>query len=331
MLENFFINRFNKKYAGKELFFCEKIYSEISFLPYSVQKCCHCTRMPYSPPFLFKYIIKKFNFFNYLKEIDTIMESNQTEKAACKNCTFLKKQIVPQLNRKETISFFTINHFTKCNSNCIYCSIGNKTEDPQYKLLPIIKQMINDKMINEDCLFNWGGGEPTLCSEFDEIAKFLGKKKYKQAINSSGIIFSQTILDGLKNNTMSIQISPDAGTEETYQKIKKQNNFDKVWKNIKKYSEYNDALYVKYIFFSFNSNENDVRKFIKKCVENNVKNIVIDCESNSAHNERSPFGKITEETIKLAILMKKLAIENNLNYQISYLWKDEHRLYIANN
>lgn len=43
------------------------------------------------------------------------------------------------------------------------------------------------------------------------------------------------------------------------------------------------------------------------------KNIAIDCETNSANNPRSPFGKINEEIIQLAILMKKLAIQNNIN------------------
>ena len=43
------------------------------------------------------------------------------------------------------------------------------------------------------------------------------------------------------------------------------------------------------------------------------KNIAIDYETNSANNPRSPFGKINEEIIQLAILMKKLAIQNNIN------------------
>lgn len=324
------IKNFNNKYAGKELMFCEKIYEDISFLPFSIHKCCHCTRMPYSPPLLFPRIIKKFSFKNYINTIDRIMATNQSKAQTCQGCRFLKRQIVPKLETKNIFKFFTINHFTKCNSNCVYCAIGRKTLDINYKLLPILKDMVKQKLIDKSCLFNWGGGEPTICSEFEEIASFLHKNGFRQAINSSGIEFSQTILNGLKDGSMSIQISPDSGTEETYSKIKRQNNFHKVWENIKKYAQHPDMLFVKYIFFSLSANENDVRKFIEKCIECNVKNIVIDCESNSVSNPNCIFGKITPEIVELAILMKKLAIENNIKYEISYQWNEENKKIIEN-
>ena len=325
MFKRFLIHQFNKKYAQKELLFCERLYEDIAFMPFNVNKCCHCTRMPYSPPQLFQRISKEFSFFEYLNKINVIMDLNQKAGIYCRGCKFFKKQIVPKLPVEKQIKFFTINHFTKCNSNCVYCAIGRKTEDIKYKLLPIIKKMVKEKMIHPECLFNWGGGEPTICSEFEEIAAFLHKNNLRQAINSSGIEFSQTILNGLKDGSMSIQISPDAGTEETYEKIKRQNNFNKVWENIKKYAQYPNMLFVKYIFFSLSANENDVRKFIEKCIDCGVKNIVIDCESNSVSNPRSKFGRITPEIVELAILMKKLAVENNIKYEISYQWSEENK------
>lgn len=328
MFRKILIDRLNKKYAGKELMFCNRIYNDILFWPFSIHICCHSTKMPYFPPLLYKTLIKNFKFNEYIKNIDNIMQQNQKENAVCKGCKFFEKQIVPNFPKEKNITFFTINHFTKCNSNCIYCGIRRKTEDIKYNLLPIIKQMVKNKIINDSCLFNWGGGEPTICSEFEEIANFLHKNKLRQAINSSGIEFSNTILEGLKDGLMSIQISPDAGTEETYKRIKRQNNFNKVWENIEKYAQFPDMLFVKYIFFSWNANENDVKLFIQKCINAKVKNIVIDCESNSVNNPRSPFGKINNEIVQLAILMKKLAIQNNINYQISYQWREEDKIRI---
>ncbi len=338
MLKKFFINRLNKKYAGKELMFCSRIYEDISFLPFSVHKCCHCNKMPYSPPLIYPAeqkrfepkrhlkLINKFSSLDYIKNVDKLMKLNQTENSPCKGCTFLQKQIVPKMPYENNITFFTINHFTKCNSNCVYCGIGRKTEDIKFRLLPIIERFIKDKMVSSSCLINWGGGEPTICSEFEDIAAYFHKHNIRQAINSSGIEFSQTILEGLKDGSMSIQISPDSGTEETYKKIKRQNNFNKVWENIKKYAQYPDMLFVKYIFFSWSANEDDVRQFIQKCIDSGVKNIVIDCESNSAaNNPRCIFGKITDEILNLAVLMKHLAIENNINYQISYQWREENK------
>ena len=330
MFKKLLTNNFNKKYAGKELFFCPRIFEDIIFYPNIVLKCCHHQIINKYPPIVSNEPNKKLSFYKYLKAIDKTMELNQTNTPECGNCRFLKKQIVPEFKHEKFLTFFTINHFTKCNSNCVYCGIGRKTEDIKYHLLPVIKQMVKDKMFDENCLINWGGGEPTMCSEFEEIASFFHKNNIRQAINSSGIIFSNTILEGLKDGSMSIQISPDAGTEETYKKIKRQNNFHKVWENIKQYAQYPDMLFVKYIFFSYSANEIDVREFIRKCKECGVKHIVIDCESRSATAQIKPFGEITDEIVNLAILMKKLAIENNIKYEISYQWKDEHHNTIEN-
>lgn len=330
MFRKFLVNQFNKKYAGKELFFCHRIYEDIIFYPNIALKCCHHQVINKCPPIVSTEPNKKITFLKYLKALEMIMDTNQTDKPECGTCRFLKKQIVPEFKHEKFLTFFTINHFTKCNSNCVYCGIRQKTQDIRYHLLPVIKQMVKDKMFNENCLINWGGGEPTMCSEFEEIAEFFHKNKIRQAVNSSGIIFSNTILEGLKDGSMSIQISPDSGTEETYKKIKRQNNFNKVWENIAKYAQYPDVLFVKYIFFSMSANETDVRKFIKKCIECGVKNIVIDCESTSVTSPVKPFGKITQEIVDLAILMKKLAIENGLKYEVSYQWKDEHKTMIEN-
>ena len=330
MFKEFLINNFNNKFAGKKLLFCHRIYEDIAFMPDSVLKCCHCTRMPYFPPELFQNNIKTFSFYSFIKNLERIMQSNQTENAVCNGCKFLKEQIVPELQSKEIIKFITINHFTKCNSNCVYCAIKNKTQDPKYMLLPIIKSLFNEEMINKECVINWGGGEPVICTEFEQLTEFFREKNIHQAINSSGVEFSQTILYGLKDCSMSIQISPDSGTYETYQKIKRQNNFDKVWENIKKYAQYPEMLFIKYIFFSLSANETDVREFINKCIDSNIKHIVIDCESNTANNPESVFGSVTEETVNLAVLMKKLAIENNISYEISYQWSEEYKKRIEN-
>ena len=60
MLRNIFTEQFNEKYAGKELMFCNKVYEDILFYPDRISKCCHCTRMPYSPPDFYTKPIKYF-------------------------------------------------------------------------------------------------------------------------------------------------------------------------------------------------------------------------------------------------------------------------------
>ena len=113
-------------------------------------------------------------------------------------------------------------------------------------------------------------------------------------------------------------------------KVKRQNNFDKVWENIEKYAEYPERLYVKYIIFGLNSDEAEIKEFIGKCVSAKVKNVVIDCEFNSIRGNLKPPFKITEKEINAAILMKKLCEENNFEIEISENWTPELQERIKN-
>lgn len=253
MFKKFLIDKINNDFSGRELMFCEKIYTDIMFMPENIRTCCFSTKMPYNPPVLFNNVGKNFSRTKYLINIYNLMKKNQGKKAPCEGCKFFKKQIVPWFHLDERITFLTLNHFTKCNSDCIYCIYGdivNKSTKRPYKMLPILKQMFEKNLISPNCLINWGGGEPTVYEEFPALVEFLRKKGIRQAVNSSGITFSPEVWDGLKDGSVSIQISPDSGSAENYFKIKRRYRFDDVWKNIEKYSAFPDMLFVKYIFFS---------------------------------------------------------------------------------
>lgn len=82
--KRFLLFQFNKKWAGKELYFCPSLFSEINFTYSMVRVCCLCTLEPYTPPIM--YVAKhhnydKFDLKEYLKQLDRIMTLNQTNKA----------------------------------------------------------------------------------------------------------------------------------------------------------------------------------------------------------------------------------------------------------
>lgn len=313
----------NYKWAGKDLNFCPRIYTNIYFETKCVRVCCHSTIVPYNPPILYIGNVANFSRIKYLITLINLMLKNTSKTPPCKDCNFFKKQFVPKFKLFNNFDFITLNQFKDCNSYCVYCGIEAKSRTEYTPIMNAIKKMEDLNLISEDVLFNWGGGEPTLCPEFNDIVDFLYKNNYRQAVNSSGIVFSDAILNGMKNNLISIQISPDAGTDVTYKKIKRQDNFLKVWENIKKYSEYPDSLFVKYIVFSMNSDSNEIEQFVEKCKSSNVKNIVVDCEFNSMHGNHTLFGKISDKEISAAKLLKKLAENQGMNVSISHQWRDE--------
>ena len=323
------IDRFNKKWAGKELYFCPSIYSELNLAYSRIRACCMCTMVPFTPPIFYMADDNNYDSLDlnqYFRQINRIMTWNQIkEKSVCSGCDFYKKMVVPPIEKEGNIKLLSINNFTICNSNCVYCNCIDKKLDNAYELLPIINRFLEYKLINKETMVNWGGGEPVICSEFDKCASFLIEKGIRQNINSSGIKFSDFILEGMKRNLITIQISPDAGTPETYSAIKRQNGFYKVWDTINKYAKYNDNLVVKYIIFSMNSNENDIREFMRRCIDANIKKIVIDAEHFSSHGDSSKFGPISEQEIKMAILLKHLAIENSIEYSLTHQWTKDKK------
>lgn len=323
------LNIINEKYAGKELMFCHYVYTSINFWPERVAFCCSNLADPYNPPIIYTDDLDEFSIEKYLKNIDRAMELNQTDKTVCLGCRLFQKQIVPELKLFNNIKNLTLNNFLTCNSNCIYCDFGPHSQSYFYSALPAIKQLIEEKLIAQDCCFSWGGGEPTIYKEFKEGCTYLIENNYNQLINSTGLKFSQEILNGLSRKTLSLKISPDSGTKETYLKVKGQNGFDRVWKNIKKYCQFPDNVCIKYIFLpnDLNATENEVREFINQCSEANVKNIEISIEWDLitdliAKNTNQDMILLQKE-VKLAGLMRRLARKKDMNVIISHFWGTE--------
>ena len=160
---------------------------------------------------------------------------------ACKDCIYLQEK---EWDEDNYINHFTLNHWTKCNCNCIYCyTKDNKKAFNSYKeypLYPIIKDMFKKEIIkktDESCII-FGGGEPTILKDFDKLIDLFLEKGCKNIrINSSGIKFSKSIAKGLKLGAISLVISTDAGCKETYEKIKEVKTYNKVWENIRKYAK----------------------------------------------------------------------------------------------
>ena len=96
-----------------------------------------------------------------------------------------------------------------------------------------------------------------------------------------------------------------------------------VWKNIKKYAKTNGELYIKYVIFSLNSNNEEITKFIENCLKCNVKNVIIDCECYSNSGKFEFPAIISTKEIKAAKYLKSLCTKNSLKYSFGNYWTDE--------
>ena len=188
----------------------------------------------------------------------------------CKGCVFLEEK---EWDEEDYINFLQFNYWVQCNSKCSYCyEVQNKKvfdKIKPYNTVPIIKEMIDKNILRTGGEVAFGGGEPTIAPEFEDLINLLTNSGFRNMrIHSSGIKFSPAIEDAIKKGVLNVVISIDSGCEKTYKKIKSVNCFKKVVENMKNYAAANKNNYglmtSKYIIIP---NVNDNRKEIDLWIE----------------------------------------------------------------
>lgn len=214
-------------------------------------------------------------YYSRLAEI--VEENNASVDSHCRKCEKCKLQT---FNYKK-LNWVTINTAWYCNSSCIYCAGHYASEDDGHEVLSVIKKFHEQKLFESECLFDWGGGEPTLNPIFDETSKWLTEHKYVQRINTNGIVYSNAVEDALKKGYAILRLSLDSGTSNCFEKVKGHSAYEQVWNNIARYRKVSSKIYLKYNVFNYNSDLSEIDVFLEKCKEIQIENIIIDGEVTS--------------------------------------------------
>ena len=156
--------------------------------------------------------------------------------------------------------------------------------------------MFDKKIIKNTGSIGFGGGEPTILPEFDKLINlFLKNGFYDMRVPSSGIKYSPTIAKGISTGQLSVVVSIDSSSRDTYKKIKQVDAFNTVCKNLKKYSKAQKHSYnviSKYIIIPFvNDTKEEIDNWLLFNKENNIQIIVIDIENswlNKYRNTNNP-------------------------------------------
>lgn len=204
----------------------------------------------------------------------------------CKGCPSLQ---VKDWDGSMQLKYILINHWENCQLDCIYC---HTHQDKKYlnslkpwKILPVLKDALKQNMLSYNGNVNITGGEPTILKEFPDLMKFfLEKTNIFIMINSAAVDYSKWIKKGLEKRRVMVTISLDAGTRETYKKIKNVDKFKKVIDNIKKYKKHLDPIQtsligMKYIFIpGYNDTLEEVQSWLKIVEDLGLTNIQLELE-----------------------------------------------------
>lgn len=253
----------------------------------------------------------------YRAAIDKLNEKNQGKHPECDGCSNLREGNVTS----EKIEIITINPMYYCQNRCIYCGNFRGSIESRYHPLPIIKQFMEEGMLAEHCLFDWGGGEPTLSDIFDETFLFLLKQGYMQRVNTNAIKLSEVVLNNLDKGLVSLRISLDSGNYESFLATKGRNLFNRVVSNVKRYREKTDQLLLKYVITNSNSDEESLMDFLNLAEEMKVKAICIDTDMLSyGWTDYHDLLRFTEKELHAAHFLQDKAHEKGLNVQVGYVW-----------
>jgi len=194
----------------------------------------------------------------------------------CKKCPCLSNQTWKEPTRQ--IRSVTLNHFMFCNLKCGHygylegAQSGRLKDTDHDRVLEIITELDKSGVLSDNVSFDVGGGEPSVSEGLQKIVSYILANRKKVHINSNGARYVELFATGVNEGLLSLTLTPDAGSRETYIAVKGQDNFLKTWKNIGQYvSTCNGQVLVKFILQE--ANVSDIHNMIGKSAEAGVKHV----------------------------------------------------------
>ena len=297
---------------------CHLIEHGISIDVDSIKACCLSREFNKGQlPIINKYENSKINW-DEIFEVKRRHRKHQKvlDLSFCKGCYNLREE---DWDDEDYISYINFDHWSQCNSNCIYCGVQKNKPKTKNNTLKAIKELIKSGKFKNNGEITFQGGEPTILKEFEDLIKIFIKEGSKIRVHSSGILFSRAIRNGLKQGCVTVVISPDSVTKETYKKVKRVDKSNKVWDNIKHYRKdlnenYASLVKVKYIIIpGINDNLDEINLFMETLKKLDIRSVIVDIEYTYANTH---INNISPHIFILMDYIENFANKNNINYEL---------------
>lgn len=247
-------------------------------------------------------------------------ENNNQISKKLKGCINCPQFRVGDYYEKDYISYINLSMYpAPCQCKCIYCNFHNDNKfmriDEKHikyynRLFETLELMINDGLISSDSEWQISSGEITIHPFKKRILDLV--RDYKVTFYTNCFIFDKDIADILqKNSSAKINLSIDAGTGNSWKKVKGYNNFNKMLENLQMYSSKSlpSQITLKYIILpDINDSIEDFDGIVDIMKRLKTKHLIISRDLNSKHKEK--------DLLKANILAEILK-ENGLGYELT--------------
>lgn len=318
---------YNEKYVSKkqgQYYSCPWIEHGLVFFKYKLAVCCNCGHAGSSQPLIRNnFIGQKINWQRVFKIKEMYRRFHKKGKihTGCVNCPYLQEA---EWDGQNYIENLYISHWTHCNSKCVYCYSAQHPEEfsinKTYSVMPYIKEMYENGILKPGGQISFGGGEPTLLNEFEELVNYLLDNYFWNIrVHSSGIKYSEALARAINEIRGYVVVSVDSGSEEVYQKVKQVPCYKQVRESIRKYSLQTRFLgrylvSAKYIIIpGINDSIEEVEKWLKANEKAGLYTTVLDLEENWYKQNRHNIPKHIYAIIDYA---KKRSKQLKTNFEL---------------
>lgn len=272
--------------------------------------CCNTDNLDFSDRLYLYFDLKNEKLdWNYIFEEKRKLREKAKKgiyPSQCDGCFELQER---NWDDDDYINHLTAGHIMKCNSRCIYCPTGripewhNKEQDVDIK--PVIAELLNKNLLKFNGSLRFVGGEPTLMKEFDWLVDLFSKNNVPEIyVPTSAIKLSKSLCKALeKVESAAVVTSVDAGTKETFEKIKGTKFYNIVINNMKtylKHSKEKNFVISKYILFTnYNDLSYEINQWLNNCKKMGLVEVQFDSEHSVSSSEECENKKYVNRTLKM--------------------------------
>jgi len=317
---------YNEKFKSRKngyYYSCPWIEHGLVFFPKKLAFCCYTGLGTGENPLIRdSFSGQKINYerINTVRNMYRNFHKKGKINSICAGCRFLEYKKWDNSNYIENLY---ISHWTECNAKCIYCYERENPEEfahsSHYKVLPFIQEMHNLKLLKPGGMLNFGGGEPAVLDEFEDIINYLLDNFYWGIrVHTSGIKYSPAMARIVEDGRGYIVVSADSGSPEVYKQIKQKDSYYKVFDNLRRYAlktnyKNRGMVSAKYIIIpGVNDNKNEIEKWLKACYDAGLWTCVMDVEENWYKKHRGKIPKYIFDLIKFA---EKRSKQMNISFE----------------
>jgi organic radical activating enzyme len=257
---------------------CMPVEEMLVFIDGGIQTCCVHENVPvcqYNNSILNKMFLNLLDSFK--NKISDSLKSN----CVLQQCFGCKQIKLANWSDTRKIQEVNLISGSMCQFKCIYCN-NDERASPQRqqnleRTLSLIEYLKEVGYITESTHFSIANGEITI----NPLRKMVYDTIYDYhcTFYTNAELYSEEIAEFLNKGNNKVNISLDAGTSNTFAKIKGKDCFDRVVNTIRKYAQCGEVE-LKYIILpKVNDNELDALEFVKIAVETKAK-IILSRNSN---------------------------------------------------